>query len=269
MLKFAVVIPFRPKIQSIYWDKESELLQKTVQSVMQQTYPHVKTFVVYTDEPVNAITDKRVQYVQLPFAHQRFDEIPIREVLLQKFKSEKMVVRRWDKARRVNWGCKLAKEEGYDYIMMLDADDLLSKNLFTVLAAAAQNGACAGWYMHSGFLYKPGTPYFLLVPNKMRFLNGSTHILKSDLILIPDFQSTNWLDYNLFIDHGWVKTRLKEEKNIDLIPIKKPMLVYVAHGSNISKVYSKEYGKTFKNVIKHLLRARYLSKRKKEEFSIQ
>lgn len=269
MPRFAVIIPFRPKNESVYWEKENELLNHTVSTVLRQTYEDVKVFVVYTDDPLQKVDDKSIEYVPFPFGYQSFDEIPAKENLLQRFKAEKMVVRRWDKARKICWGSKCAKEQGYDYIMVLDADDLISKFLFEKLASQSEGNSVPGWYMHKGYLYKPGTRFFMLVPKLMRFLNGSTHILRSDLVTIPDFNSMDWLDYNLFTDHGWLKARLKEYSNVDLLPIKDPLLVYVAHGSNISKVYKKEFGKTLKNLVKLILRGRYLTKSKKEEFNIQ
>jgi len=269
MIKFAIIIPFRPKAESVNWETESNLLSKTIASLLQQTYAAIKIFVVHNEEPLNKTEDKKVQYITLPFGHQTYEEIPIRKELTEKFKSEKMVVRRWDKARKLSYGCKLAKEENYDYIMALDADDLLSKHFFSRLAAEAKNGECPGWYMHKGFLYKPGTNYLMLVPKLMRFLNGSTHVLRADLVNIPDFNSAVWLDYSLFTDHGWIKDRLKKYSAIDLLPINQPMLVYVVHGSNISKVNAKEYGMSFKNIIKHILRARLLTRKRREEFLIR
>ncbi len=266
--RFAIIVPFRPQSQSVYWERENELLKRTVSSVLRQTYSYVKVFVVYTDEPAHLFTDERIEYVPFPFGYQSFEEIPAKEDLMQRFKSEKMVIRRWDKARKICWGSIKAKEQGFDYIMVLDADDLISKYLFEHLASESLNNSVPGWYMHKGYLYKPGTSFFMLVPKLMRFLNGSTHILRSDLVTIPDFNSIDWLDYNLFTDHGWLKARLKEYNNVDLLPIKKPLLVYVAHGSNISKVYQKEFSKTFKNFVKLILRGRFLSKSKKDEFNI-
>lgn len=269
MIKFAIIIPFRPKTESINWESESALLQKTIRSVLQQTYKGIEVFVVFNDEPLHQIADDRVHYVQFPYGHESYDKISIKNELLQKFKSEKMVVRRWDKARKLSYGSKLAKEQGYHYIMALDADDLLSKHFFASLVAESNNGQCPGWYMHKGYIHKPGTGYLLLVPKLMRFLNGSTHVLRSDLVSIPDFNSTNWLDYSLFTDHGWVKDRLKKYLNVDLLPIRQPMLVYVVHGSNISKVHAKEYGLSIKNIIKRILRGRLLTRKRKEEFNIQ
>jgi len=268
MIKFAVIIPFRPKAESVNWEIESALLQKTICSVLQQTYIGVEIFVVFNEQPLKQIIDNRVHYIKFPFGNETYDNISIRNELFEKFKSEQMVVRRWDKARKLTYGCKLAKEQGFHYVMALDADDLLSKHLFSKLAAASDKGQCPGWYMEKGYVYKPPTRYLIRVPKQMRFLNGSTHILRSDIIKVPDFNSTDWQDFNLFTDHGWVKDRLKKYINVELKPVDHAMLVYVVHQSNISKIDSKEYGSGIKKIIKRIIRFVPLTKRLREEFSI-
>ena len=86
MIKFAIIIPFRPKGESFNWESESSLLQKTIRSVLQQTYKGVNIFVIYNDEPVNKLADDRVQYIQFPYGHQSYYEMENREDLLAKFK---------------------------------------------------------------------------------------------------------------------------------------------------------------------------------------
>jgi glycosyltransferase involved in cell wall biosynthesis len=268
MIKFAIIIPFRPKAQSVDWERESNLLQRTIQSVLRQSYSAMKVFVTYTDAPSVIVADERVEYHEFPYGYKSYLELENREDLRDKFKSEKMVVRRWDKARKLCYASKLAKEAGCDYIMALDADDLLSNKLFDLLAAEANTTPVAGWYMEKGFLYKEGANYFIRVPKDMRFLNGSTHILRSDLVKIPDFSSLDWLDYNLFTDHGWIKARMQKYYGVILRPVPFTALVYVVHGSNISQVLKKEYSFNFKGIVKRILRGVRLSNAIKEEFNI-
>ncbi len=269
MIKFAIIIPFRPKVESNDWARESDLLQQTIQSVLRQTYDAVKVFVVYTDLPAHVITDQRVEYVLFPYGYQAFDSIENREVLMEKFKrSTKMVVRRWDKARKLTYGSKLAKEAGFDYIMALDADDLLSSRLFPFLSNDATSNDRKGWYMEKGYLYKTHTNYLVKVPKLMRFLNGSSHVLHASLVTIPDFSSIVWEDYNLFTDHGWIKGRMEHDFGVQLTEIPFPGLVYVVHGSNISQVQKKEFSFSIKGIVKRILRGVILTDTLREEFNI-
>lgn len=268
MTSFAFVIPFRPKSESTDWDEDIRLLKRTVASVLRQTYSNLKVYVVYTDDPTIKLPDQRVRYVQFPFGHQSWDEMENRDELFLSFKSEKKAVRRWDKARKICYGSKLAKEAGCDYIMALDSDDLLSENFLDYLASNSRNSTCMGWYLDKGYLYRQNSNFLIRVPRYMGALNGSTHVLHSTLVNIPDFSSLDWIDYSQFTDHGWVRRRMKKEYNVLLEAVPAVMLVYVVHRSNMSQVKQKEYGFTLKAIVKRLLRSVWLTKRLREEFNI-
>ena len=172
MMQFAIVIAFRPKTESVNWERESELLTQTLGSILQQTYPGYRVYVVYTDMPANPLLDSRIEYIEFPYGHQSYEEIDQREELLLLFKSAKMVVRRWDKARKLTYGSKLAKEASCNYIMALDADDLLSNRFLAFLATEAKDKNVKGWYMDKGYLFKEHTNYLMRISKHMRYLNG-------------------------------------------------------------------------------------------------
>lgn len=269
MIQFSVIIPFRPKAESIDWVSENQLLNQTVASVLRQSYPLVSVYVVYTDKPIQQVSDDRVHYLLFPYGYKFYDQIPNREELLERFKgSAKMVVRRWDKARKLCYGCMVAKDAGADYLMGLDADDLLSNRLFGLLAASSKGGTCPGWCMEQGYLYKPPGKFLYFVPYGMRALNGSTNVLHVRHVQIPDFNSNKWEDYQLFTDHGSLRERIRKGTGEELIFINQPLLVYVVHGSNISVINKKEFGFHLKAIIKRLLRFRMITKQLKAEFGL-
>lgn len=268
MINFAFIIPFRPKSESVDWDEDNALLKRTLTSVLRQTHSNLSVYVVYADTPAMQLIDERLTYVEFPFGHQSWTDMQNRDDLMLRFKSEIKAMRRWDKARKICYGSKLAKEHGCDYIMALDSDDLLSKHFLSYLAVNSRNKSCMGWYMDKGYLYKQGAGFLVRVPWHMCGLNGSTHVLHADLVLIPDFTSLNWIDYSLFTDHGWVRERMKKYHNVLLEPVPTAMLVYVVHRSNMSEVYEKEFGYNLKAIVKRLLRCVRLTKRLREEFCI-
>ncbi len=245
------------------------MLKQTIESVLRQTYSAFKVFVIYTDVPDFIVANEHVEYIPFEYGYQTYDEIENRELLFEKFKrSTKMVVQRWDKARKLTYGSKLAKEQGYDYLMALDADDLLSNRILDYLAKDTEQHQRKGWYMEKGYLYKEHTNYLIKVPKDVRFLNGSTHVLHNDLVEIPDFNSQEWDDYNLFTDHGWIRDRIKKYYNVELTSLPDSMLVYVVHQSNMSKVDQKEFGLNLKAITKRILRFVPLTKKIREEFNI-
>ncbi|MBS4065368.1 MAG: glycosyltransferase [Chitinophagaceae bacterium] len=268
MTRFAIIIPFRPIAESVNWEGECTLLRKSIESILQQTYAHFYIIVVHTEEPLYKINDPRVEYHALPYGYQAYEMIPNTEDLLRRFKSQKMVVRRWDKARKLCYASKIAKEKNCHYIMAMDADDRISNQLLGWLAANSDRNYCDGWYVDKGYIHKDGTDYMIRFPQNMQQYNGSTHILRADLVTIPDFHSIDWLDYSLFTDHGWIKDRVKEQFGAVLEPIPFYSLVYLVHESNISQILQKAYGSNLKAVIKRLLRSVKLSVDLRNEFGL-
>lgn len=268
MIKFSIIIPFRPKAQSVDWENECLLLQKTILSVLQQSYQNFKILVIYTDLPIDFIVDDKVIYIHFQYGFQPYEEIINNDLLFSYFKSKILVVRRWDKARKVMYGIKIAKELNCDYSMILDADDHISKYLLNYMAIESELYECPGWYIDQGFVYKNSDSYLIRIPNKMNYLNGSTHVLQNKFISIPDFTSQEWQKYNIFTDHGWIKDRVKQEFNIELRKIPFPAVVYFVHSSNVSNIRNKEYRISIKTVLKRLLRGIRLTESLRSEFFI-
>ena len=269
MIKFAVIIPFRSKNESINWTNECFLLKQTILSVLQQQYQNFRIFVVYTDKPDDLVLDQKLNYVHFYHGFQSYDEIVNSGELLDYFKSKRLVVRRWDKARKIMYGIQLAKEIGCEYSMNLDADDRISFKLLKYMADESLQKKCNGWYIDKGYIYKSLHKYLIHVPSKMYYLNGSCHVIHNKFIDIPDFNSSNWQDYNLFVDHGWIRNRLKNVFNIELNIIPFPAVVYFVHESNISNISSIEYGNSLKNIFKRILRFNRLTYSLRSEFLIK
>lgn len=268
MTRFAIIIPFRPKAESVHWERECMLLQKSIESILQQTYAHFRVIVVHTEEPLYRIEDARVEYHTFPYGFQSYEMISNKEDLFRRFKSQKMVVRRWDKARKLCYASKIAKENNSHYIMAMDADDRISNQLLEWLAANSDRNYCDGWYVDKGYIHKEGTNYLIRFPRQMRQYNGSTHILRADLVTIPDFQSDDWLDYSLFTDHGWIKDRVKEQFGAVLEPVPFYSLLYFVHDSNISQIHQKQYSLNFKTLLKRMLRRVPLTVALRQEFGV-
>lgn len=266
MPTFGFVIPFRPKCESANWDEVNLLLQHTLTSVLRQTYAQFKIYVVYTDAPEFVLQDSRLQYIAFPYAFENLESLRNRETLVALFKSEQKAVRRWDKGRKLTYGSMLAKNDGCDFIMALDSDDRISKHLLHYFSDDLVKSNCKGWYMDKGYVYKLESRWLLKVPKYMCGLNGSTHMLAAELVTIPDFDSLDWQDFNLFTDHSWLCERIKLNHGYALHPVPRPMHVYVVHASNMSIIAKKEYSFTIKSIVKRLLRSVLITKKKREEF---
>ncbi len=262
------IVPFKPASETKNWTKDNGLLQQTIFCLLQQTNPNFRVIVVYTDLPTFEVADQRVRMIQFPFPKLSLEEVPHYKDLIKRFSSEKLVVRRWDKGRKLAYAAKIAKEEGCDFIMAVDSDDLISNKLVDFVETQKAKDDSKGWYIDKGYFYEEGSDYLIRQPAMMNAINGSTHILHSSLVSIPSFKEENWESYNLFTDHGWIRGRMKMEHNEELKPVPFYAVIYVTHGDNISAIKEHLKGNIVKRFLKNLLRKRHLDALTRKEFSI-
>lgn len=267
------ILPLRPQAQSKDWKKDCKLLEATIGSLFNQRSQHYSIFVVYTDLPrlpQEFLNSDKLNLVYFPYPFMQSADIPDANEILYLFSNnELMLERRWDKSRKIFFGCLQAIAAGCKYLMSVDADDLISNKLVGHIEKEAQNLDIPGFYINSGYLYRIGESKMISIPNDMQNYNGSTHILHSKFIKMPDFEKGKWLDFNLFTSHGWIRERLKQESNSTLIPIPFPAIVYVAHEGNISNVGYLKGLDRFKYFLKIVLRGRKLTQKTKKEFNLQ
>lgn len=264
----AFILPFRPKSQSKDWQKDCALLEATIGSLLNQDSDNYKIFVVYSDTPDLPVLSAKVSLVHFDHSFVEFENTPDVDSTLSE--TDKLIVaRRWDKCRKIFYGCKKAKEDGCQYIMSVDSDDLISNKLVSYIYKRILETDIPGFYITKGYLYRPPSKRIIRVDKNMQGFNGSTHILRSDLIKIPSFESGGWLDFNLFTSHGWIVSRMKQEHKVDLEPINFPAVIYVAHGGNISNVNPVSILNLLKYFLKLIIRGRWITKELKQEFALQ
>lgn len=264
--KLGFVVPLKPMKESLNWESDVELLNNTIKSILNQTSNAYKVFVVHSDEPTSKLQHPNLTYVNVPFPFWEYEQVKAANP--EKFPTNKsrLIERRFDKGRKILWGCKHAVEEGCTYLMSVDADDLVSNKLVAFLESNSHENQ-AGWFIPNGYLYNSETKK-MIRQHSFHHLNGSTHILRSDLVPIPDFTSGDWDDYSWYVAHGWLCGRIKKCYNVDLKPLNFPAVVYIAHQSNISPVFSLVNKKSFKNFVKRMLLGVKVSQSIKKEFSI-
>jgi hypothetical protein len=263
------ILPLRPKSQSTNWQKDCALLEATIKSLLNQSSGNYKVYIVFSDDPKLNITSCRLSLVYFPFPFLTLTEIRNSASLLDGFGNDPvMLERRWDKSRKIFYGCKKAKEDGCSYLMSVDADDLVSDKLINYVEQRVNEKELPGFYINNGYLYKLGSKRMIRIFKGFQNFNGSTHIIKSEFVTIPDFQNGTWMDYNLFTSHGWIRQRLKDTHGIELEAIPFPAIIYVVHGGNISKLSQLNIKDKLKQIIKKMLRGKMIDAKIREEFAL-
>jgi hypothetical protein len=263
----AFVIPLRSKVSSRNWTLEVRLLERTIQSILNQTDPHFNIYLVYTDKPDINIIHPKLHFIQFPHPFLPFDHIIDIKSPKVKVYSPKWVEGEMDKGRKICLGCKIAIEEGHKYIMQVDADDLVSNRICSFVNFNLEQNK-AGWYVDKGYIYQEGRGYLLKQPANMNYLNGSTNIIRADLVPIPDFRSHKTEDYFFFITHGYLKNRIKHMYNEEIEPLPFYANIYVVSGNNHSAIVQSVSAISIKNLAKVILRGVVLTSSIKESFRL-
>lgn len=258
------IVPIKPEKYSKDWDLDNDLLERTANSICGQIDEDFKLIVVYTDMPDITCEHKNLHFLHYPYANISTSEITDWEDRKQWYApvyGERMM----DKSRKIMLGCKLAKELGCSYLMAVDSDDLVSNKL-SGFVTQNKYANLNGWRISHGYVFIE--PSKLVLRNsKIWGMNGSTHIIREDLVKIPDFETNyNLFDYSLFEGHAYTYQRLIfQGETLASFPFYG--VVYVIH-NNYSKVKEILSASVLKLLVKKVTQGRYLSKRIRNEFGL-
>ncbi len=263
----AFILPLKPRKESNDWSNDNRMLKRSLSSLFGQTQRAYKIYVVYTDEPEELIEHSQLEYLHFPFPFLEYDQVDAANPGEFLPNAKRLVERRFDKGRKIMYGCIKAKADGCTYLMSMDADDLVSNKLVAYIENNNMNGTVPGWYIPKGYVWKEGTKKLYRQFN-MHLFNGSTHIIHASKLPLPDMSSLHWQFYNWFVAHGWTRIRCKDKLGIELQPIPFFAVVYVVHHTNISSVSQVVSLRSLKGVLKRLILRKRLTERICAQFGI-
>ncbi len=259
------VVPVKPKSVSKNWDYDNLLLSRTVKSICAQKDQKFKLIIVYNDLPEINYKHENIFFEKFPFNSVSADSIEDLDYVLKYYKleyAEKML----DKGKKIHYGCKKAIDLGCDYLMGVDSDDLVSNKLAKYVNENLSNSP-PGWRIKKGFIYEENS-CILIKKYDIQNINGSTHIIRKDLITIPDFNRNLFWDFNLFEAHGYTYGRIKDFHNELLIDCPLWGVIYVVHKNNYSNILFLTSAINIKNIIKKLIRGKILSIKIRKEYGL-
>jgi hypothetical protein len=154
------------------WDRVGRLLDASLRSVLGQLDVDFRVVVVHNRRPHVSVSDSRIVYVEVGFPPPSEQRTP--RIEFSRF--------RRDKGSKCAIGVVAARELGADHVMFFDADDYLHNGL-----AGLANGSPdhPGWYSPQGWIHTAGSRSIQFVPERFHNLNGSTSIVRTDLIDVP------------------------------------------------------------------------------------
>jgi len=259
------IVPVKPKSVSKNWTYENLLLQRTTESICAQTDQSFRLVIVYNDPPEINFEHPNIIFVHYPFPSVLVNDIEDLDYVL-KYYSEDYAEKMMDKGKKIHYGCKIAAEAGCTYMMGIDSDDLISNKISAFVNKNAGSNK-AGWRIKKGFIYEEGSR-ILIKQFNMQNINGGTHIIRYDLITIPDFTSNVFWNYNLFEAHGYTYHRIRDFHNELLDDYPSAGLIYVVHKNNYSNILKLTRAITFKNIVKKIIRCKLILGKIRREFNL-
>ncbi len=160
------VVPLKSAKVSKSWEQVSQLFERTARSICNSTNPNFKVVVVCHEKPKINFEHPNLQYITV--------DLPVPTTFVEK---------RADKMHKIIRGIPVAKDLGCSYIMMVDADDCVSKFLTEFILKSKQS---YGYFLNRGYLYNENNHFLRLRRKGFNAYCGSSHIIKSDLYDVSD-----------------------------------------------------------------------------------
>ena len=153
MLVFVIALKSREMSQS--WDLVSRLAERCLRSICNQSCDQFRVVLVCNQRPHVSFENDKIHYVEVDY--------PIPNVLPEERNGLKgyeyaasldIARKNADKSKKLLKGIEFAKRFDPTHIMVVDADDCVSRHLAQFVLDHAQDD---GWYINEGYMYREGS----------------------------------------------------------------------------------------------------------------
>lgn len=255
------VVPIAPKNKIKNWSHSNQLLERTIQSLVNQNNSEFKIFVVHEDKPEIHCQHPGIIFVKANCSTLNAEQMDDYNTHVQKYFKPGYDQIMLNKGYKINLGSRISIDEGCSHVMAVDSDDLISNR---IAQHVVDNKESPGWQVQRGYTWNDGSK-IILRHNQLHGINGSTHIIRKDLVQTT-VHSKTFFDYTLFESHGYTKKRIFLQYSEALEPLPFRGTVVVQHTQNTSGDFFFNETNLFKEAAKSLLRGRLVSKQIRREF---
>lgn len=167
------IIPLKSPQIAKSWDLVCKLFERCIKSVCNQASPNFRVIVVCHEIPKIKFSHSHIHYIEVDFP------IPGQDI-----KS-----RDADKAQKILAGFSYAKKFNPSHVMVVDADDCVSKRLADFVNQHPQSN---GWFLTKGYIYQENSNLIFRRRKAFNTLSGTSLIIHYGLYEFVVNQS----DYN-------------------------------------------------------------------------
>lgn len=162
------VIPLKSPLASNNWTRVTQLFERSLKSVCNQTSDNFQVIVVCHQKPNISYSHPSVSYLEVDFP------LPANPDIRTK---------RRDRVRKVLTGLVYARRFQPSYVMKVDADDCISQHLAEFVD---QNPQGNGWLVNQGYEYQEGSKFIYFRRSDFYRHCGTCAIINFDLLNLPD-----------------------------------------------------------------------------------
>jgi len=261
-MKIGIVIPFIAQGVSKAWQKDCELLEGTVKSVLQQTNKAFKLSVVGHDCP-DFLKGKQQGDDDIFVTFSDFAPPEnCGDKLKMQFKYE------LDRCSKILRGVIHQKEVDPDvtHWFAMDADDLIHKDFIDTLLQTPDKDA---YLIEKGYFYFKNSNVFNHTDEFFTYC-GSSAVVASKFFDLPDtIDETSFKKVPFGVVSHVSYKKYFQDQNMDFHIPQKRLVMYVREsGANISDFYINDIYKTVKQKIGMLVRMKFIDANEKAAFAI-
>lgn len=217
---FCFITSLRAPQASSNWQRVCELFERTATSVFGQSVPDFRLIVAGHERPVLTRSfDERLEFITA--------DLPIPD--------STYASRAADKRRKLIMGMQRARALGADYVMSLDADDLVSGRL---VEHVLSHPDADGWYIQHGFTHQYGCRWVEPMWGSFNMVCGSCNILSRRWFSFPGEPARERDMEKDWFEEGHLQfVPLFGARGATIQPIPFPAATYIVHdGDRMSQM---------------------------------
>ncbi len=210
------IVPLKSQAASINWATVQQLFHRTLGSLINQKHQDYRVIAIGHDRPNSMHLDRpEVRWVNVDYPPPGHAE------------SAKTMQDKW---RKVLMGLLTVDPAVGGFLMIVDADDLVSNRLAGHVAAYPN---CNGWILKSGYSYKENSRFVQINEN---YNCGTNAIINSKVINLPETEADKGSCVMLTAGHTIIESEMAAQGTpLEPLPFRGGIYVY-AHGDNDSSI---------------------------------
>lgn len=210
------LVPLKSKQVSRDWSRVSQLLERCVLSIVNQTSDNFKLVIVCHERP-----DIRVQHPSIDYLEVNFPPPNLgRENIINSMDR--------DKNKKMQKGLEYVSSINPSHIMFVDADDCVSCKIADFVNRKPHAN---GWVLDSGYVYEDGSNKIFYKQDRFYLMSGTSHIIRYSLLKDERLRSI-YTESDSPLHQTIVDTMSKRGTPLESLPF--PGAIYVVgNGENI------------------------------------